>query len=241
MRRRRRRITAEGVGASGGQLLALSLFVMLLAFFIVLNAISSYQQSKVAPVLKSLESSFASKISEEENEKPSVTSSEEKSISEGDTLDRIRALFVSQIPGHRLKMDKNTGTMHVALSMDDFEKAVITLGDTEDKDSEAVGKLKAFFLPALIALMENDAAGQPYRMDMIVNTPENPAAMENASPQRMRQMSQRMSRIAQQIESAGLPARMISIGMKRGDEGTIELFFRPHIPYNPLGEADEKR
>ena len=76
MKHRRRKISGDSGGSSGGQLLAMSLFIMLLAFFIVLNAISNYENSKVKPVLQSIELTFASKITEEGNDKPYVAASE---------------------------------------------------------------------------------------------------------------------------------------------------------------------
>lgn len=239
MRRRRRRINTESVGASGSQLLGLSLFVMLLAFFIVLNAISSYKEDKVAPVLKSLESSFASKISQRGDDNSSVTASED-ALDEGSAIERMQALFVSQIPAHRAKIDKSSGTMHVQLGLDDFERAVTGLGAPEEKEKKGKEDLNDFFLPALVALIKNDAAGLPYRMDMVVNVAQDPAVMQNRSPDDMRHLSQRIALIAQHLEGAGLPVRLIGVGIKQGEADTVDIFFSPHIPYNPLGRDNEK-
>lgn len=44
------------------QLMALSLFILILAFFIVLNSVSDFREEKVLPVLASLEAAFASEL-----------------------------------------------------------------------------------------------------------------------------------------------------------------------------------
>ena len=48
--------------SSGSQVLALGLFIMLLAFFIVLNALSTFDEQLARPVIASLERTFASRI-----------------------------------------------------------------------------------------------------------------------------------------------------------------------------------
>ena len=253
MKYRRRKINGDSGNAAGGQLLALSLFVMLLAFFIVLNAISNYEKSKVKPVLQSIETTFASRITEDENDKPSVTASAESSLSEGDVLDRLQSLFVAQIPSYSGKIDRNTGTMHVELSFDELEAEVMAIdrGDRNKVDEaekasekeialeEAESKklLKGFFLPALVALVKNDMAAKPYRMDILVNIDENPALLNNSAPQRMKELMTRIGQMAVKIEDIGLPERLMSIGVKSGKAGMVELFFRPHLPYNPLEES----
>jgi len=223
-------------------LLSLSLFIMLLAFFIVLNTISSYEEEKVKPVLDSIGATFASKVTEFGNDLPSVTASVEKSLHEGSTLDKLESLFVAQIPAHKAQLNQSSGTMHVELSFDDFERAVIALGGGTRKETpdnvEAAELLEGFFLPALVALMNNNNTGYPYRMDVLVTMDENPALIENQNPQRMITVVKRISRVAQQIEQGGLPEKLMTVGIKQGKAGNVELFFRPHIPYNPLGEGE---
>lgn len=237
MRRRRRKIDTDSAAASGGQLLALSLFIMMLAFFIILNAISNYEQAKVKPVLKSLETALSSKVTERDDEVPPVTPDAARFSGEGDALEHLQSLFASEIPSNTAKIDRSEGTMHVTLSLDDFEAAVMAMGAPEEKGKETgAGKiLKGFFLPALIALVKNDAVGKPYRMDIMANIGGNPAAQENRDPQRLRQMETRLSAIARKMGDSGLPERLMSVGLKKGSPGTVELLFRPHIPYSPMG------
>lgn len=220
------------------ELMGLSLFVMMLAFFIVLNAISSYEESKLRPVMNSLDSAFTiHSAAEQQNAGTSVTQSEDASVNEGSALERIRALFTSQIPGHKTILNQRRGVMQVEILFADFEEAVMTL-DQQDQGDEKAKDVKKLFLPMLVALMKTQAAGMSYRMDIVLNIGENPAEMQNRQPQQLAALMKRMAAIAQKIEAAGLPVKLISIGTQKGEEGTVELLFRPHAPFNPAGAAD---
>lgn len=242
MRNRRRRVSAGTSGGMGSQLLSLSLFVMLLAFFIILNAISNFEQTKVRPVMDSLGYTFASKVSNEPvDEQPSVTEDEdETSIHEGDTLERMQALFNAQIPGHDTVLSHQKGEMYVKLPFDEFEAAVMAVGQRNllEQRNENVKLLKGFFLPTLVALMKSDGAGKPYRMDMMLNIGENPAALQNQQPKQLAATIAQMGAIAGKIEASGLSPKLISAGLQKGEEGTVELLFRRHVPFNPLGKPD---
>ena len=90
--RRRRSISQSSSSGIGDKLPGLSLFVMLLAFFMILNSMSSYEKQKMENIMQSLDDTFASKITETGNDKPSITKSSDKQLGEGDTLEKIEAL-----------------------------------------------------------------------------------------------------------------------------------------------------
>jgi len=242
VRRRRRSVSTGDAKSVSSQLLGLSLFIMLLAFFIVLNAISSYEETKVRPIMQSLGYTFASDMVDPSREdEPSVSEDEAKSIEEGDALERIKALFASQIPGYEAALSHRTGALYVKVPYDDFEAAVMALGQRnalqqEEKNAQF---LKGFFLPTLIALMKTDSMGMPYRMDMVLNLSDNPAALQNERPQQIAAMTKRMAAISQKLEAAGLSTKLVSMGMQKGEVGTIELLFRQHVPYSPVDRPAE--
>lgn len=221
----------------GGHLLGLSMFIMLLAFFIILNAISNYEQQKARPVLRSIEQAFSTQITDYEEERPSVAESPEKSSGEGDTLDRIKALFTAQIPSHKTVMNKKLGTMHISVPYDEFETAVLTMGQAPAAGQTGGEWGQDFFLPAMVALVRDAQAGVAYRMDITLNIDGNPARVQRDQPQRMSVDMKRLSALTEKIEQAGLPRHLISVGMAEGKAGTVDLYFRPHIPFNPLGNG----
>lgn len=238
-RSRRRRGSAGTARSMSSQLLGLSLFIMLLAFFIVLNAISNFEESKIKPIMANLSYTFAANMEQEVDDRPNVRQSENTSTQEGDTLDRMRALFTSQIPAHEAAVNKTRGEMHVRLPYQDFKDAVMAVGQQDVLPTKQPnGLLKGFFLPTLVALMRNDDLGRPYRLDILLNIKDNPAEVFNDDPQQMNKITRDMSAIAQKIESAGLPVRLISTGVQEGEEDTVDLLFRPHIPYVPTDDLE---
>lgn len=244
MRNRRRRGSAGTARSMGSQLLGLSMFIMLLAFFIVLNAISQYEQTKVHPVMESLGYAFSSKLlSQQMDEQPSMTASSEESVDEGNALDRMKALFTAQIPATQTVVSDSKGEMYVKLQMKDFEAAVMAVGQRnalDQKDKNAI-LLKGFFLPTLVALMKNEKVGIPYRMDISVNIDGNPAALENSQPQQIAAKIKKLGGLAGKIEDAGLSTKLISVGLQKGEPGTVEILFRRHVPFNPLGDKHDRQ
>lgn len=240
MKRRRRRIQVESSGNQSEQLLSLSLFIMLLAFFIVLNSISSFEETKVKPIVSSIEQSFAIDETADADQAPSNQESKKASDKEGDTLDKLKALFSSYIPSYDSAANKREGTMYVRLPFADFENAVMAVGGDQAAQAKAAAqsKMKGFFLPALLAVMRSDQYGTPYRMDMVMNIGENPAVMQNDEPQQAKRAMRRISRLSDRLERAGMPSKLQSIGLGDGPKDTIDLLFRRHVPYDPTGEEE---
>ena len=248
--RRRRRIIADN-GADKGfasQVLALSLFVMLLAFFIVLNSISTYEESKARSVLDSLEYAFASKITERGDVRPSVTESVEQSIYDGDTIDRINALFQAQIPAYEATINKKRGMMHIRVTRDDFETAVNALGQRQaplgtTKDSA----FKNYFLPTLVTMLRSGDRGQPFRLEITYNVQGSPARMQRLAPQTLLITARRANGMAEKIEKAGLPTQFIASAVQDGDPDFVDLYFIRYekfdaarlLPLDAQYDADE--
>ncbi len=247
MRNRRRKTGAGTARSMSAQLLGLSLFIMLLAFFIVLNAISSYEETKVRPIMDSLGEVFSSRLQEDERveESPSVTEDESKSINEGSALDKMQALFKSQIPSHEAVVSNRKGVMYVKVPFDDFEEAILAVGQPskvkKQEEGEQAQFLKGFFLPTLISLVDMDTGNIPYRMDIVLNVNENPARLQNRRPKKLAALMKKMGRIASKIEDAGLPTKLVSVGLQKGEEDMVEIIFRRHIAFNPLGPDENEQ
>ena len=223
------------------QLLSLSLFIMLLAFFIVLNAYSSYEDVRVKPIMESLESSFSSRIDQLDDLKPSVTPSEQYSYNEGDTIERLEALFKSQISGVEIKVNQREGTMLVSLKWADFKSALLSQttinGTFINSEGEQLDEIK--FLPLLVSLIRSDQLGTPYHMDVTLNIGVSPAELQNDSPQNLNLFIEEVSSVVDRLEKMGVPNKLITSGLSGGNTETVELFFRTHIPFNPFQVSTE--
>ncbi|NCC22503.1 MAG: hypothetical protein EOM26_08575 [Alphaproteobacteria bacterium] len=232
---RRRRIANADSGSVASQLMGLSLFVMLLAFFIVLNAISTFHEQKMRPALASVGGAFGSRIDGEDT-RPSVTKSDENSIHEGDTLDNLEALFNSHLTGIEVKQEKRWGTMHIRVPADSFMEAVEAIKENALKNPEAAYGDQPF-VPTLVSLMQTAEQTQLYRMDMVLGTPDDPGDMQNNDPGGLRVSMEKLAGLAAQLERGGLARTQVSIGMQAGPENTMDLYFRPYLPFSPVGET----
>ena len=208
--------------------LALLLFLMLLAFFIVLNSISDFQRSRMEPVIDSVEYAFASKLDQRnEDVRPSVAPSEELSLYEGDTVLRIKALFTSQIPGFKSKVSKRKGTIFIRVPYEDFRGAVLAVGQKnalEEKDQKTLAGI--FFLPTLVALLQAENSEAAYRMDIIYNLDRNPSESFAADKAYVSEATAQLGSLVTKIQQAGLKPHLMSAGVQAAEPGTIDLYFR---------------
>lgn len=213
--------------------LGLSLFIMLLSFFLILNSISSFQMSKSQPILNSLSITFSAAPEEKiENSDDNQTNS--KSLQKGTTLDQISGLLNGQITGVESRQNRLGTMMFVKMPFKEFQRSMQasliipdedtpdrTLSETEPKD----------FLPLLVSLIETEK-NMPLRMDMILNVSENPSVMRAQTPERFAALNRAVTEISGLLEQAGMPPKQMSAGIGQGEEGMIELLFRRHEPFH---------
>lgn len=211
------------------QVTALSLFLILLAFFIVMNTLSEFQEEKAKPVMRSVEFAFSSKLDKgQEEENPSLLSSQQKSIYEGQTVERIEALFTAQIPGFRASVNRGDGVMFVRVPYQAFRNAVLAVGQTNAlAQEERNGFTGTFFLPTLVALMSAEEAGVPYQMEVLYNIKGNPARQYNRDKQGTKAAMAQIASLSAKINEAGVPTHLMSVGVQHGDKDTVDLYFRP--------------
>lgn len=231
MRRSRRRFIADDSKTLGSQIPALSLFVIMLAFFIMLNSVSVIKEEKAKPLMDSIEEAFASRISQNENWQPSTATSDESGTGEGRVTDRMEGLFQAHIAGIKTQQDEGAGTLLMRMSYADFTAAVSSAGDSARQNRQ--------FMETLASMLRSGAAGQPYRMDIFLQVDDNPAVMQGRQPQKMSVLMRDLGVLAQQLEKAGLPQRLMSVGLEKGQSGAVELLFRPHVAYSPVAQQEE--
>lgn len=204
-----------------GQILSLSLFLMLLAFFIVMNALSNYDVTRVKPIIQSIEKAFASQAKEAGEINPSLTPDAAQSTGRGDTLSQIESLFQSTIPGAELTLNRVRGTLTAKMRVSAFDYALSKTSTSSIRSGDDL------FSNQLRALLINDNAGLPYRMDIGYG-------IDDKTPNGgFNTQSQKASENAVRLEKLGIPTRLISIGFQKGDPGFLTLTFREHPGYAP--------
>lgn len=246
MKHRRRKVSTGTARSVGGQILALSLFIMLLAFFIILNAISTLEETRIDPVMRSLSEAFATRVDQTDlRDSPSDLETPEKSIHHGSVFERIDALFSAQMPSYQVHIDERNGEMYVRVPYRVFESAVLATlqGNALEMEGEQAAFLPGFFAPTLVALMQGDAdQDRPvYRMDMILNIRGNPSHLRNQNPQRLAGHIGRITDLSDRLEEAGLQENLMSAGLMDGESDMMDLLFRRHVPYSPVDERESRR
>lgn len=216
------------------------MFIMLLSFFIILNAISSYDVTKTSPVLNSLSMTF-SKEEMIDDIMPGKMLAESAQTQNASALDRIEAAFRSQITAAETKQNRLGTTMFIRMPFDDFKKGMMKslVIPNASRRTAFLENDRVDFLPMLVSLMETER-DTSYTMDMVLNIEEHPAALVADDPKRFAAINRSISQIALKLENSGLPKHQVTAGLKQGKVGYIDLVFRRYLPFNPLGTAADK-
>ena len=212
------------------QLLSLSLFIVLLAFFIVLNGVSSMDEGKIRETVSSIGFAFGTRIEATggfEGTESSENENIDQSTNEGNVVERMQALFNASFPGHKPTVSEENGILHVQVPMDDFEAAI---NKTLQLGSRALNAEYGEYLLAMLVVLINRAEDEPsYRMDIIYNIDSNPAELQNDSPQEIAQELARVSNMATNIQKIGLPPSLLSAGLSKGKHNTLDIYFYPSL------------
>lgn len=115
----------SGGGSQGSVVLSLSLFIILLAFFIVMNAISEYSSSKVEGAFSSIDMAFARQVVDTDFQKQNADETAEAQDGEGDSLESIQGVLRSILPGLDSALTDNPRggqIMGVRMKKDQFDR-----------------------------------------------------------------------------------------------------------------------
>lgn len=126
------RLTTEGGGGlNGSTLLALSLFIILLAFFIVLVSLSSFSEPKVDQAFESLDSAFSIRLPPSEFDQVTADERQQNEMEgEGDSMEDMQNLLQSILPGLDANLTKDSGgsaVMAVLMEKDRFDRLTTQL------------------------------------------------------------------------------------------------------------------
>lgn len=216
----------------GGAFLSLSLFIILLAFFIILTAASNLDEAKTTDVIDSLEQSFASKNAGDDNY-PARATGPVKSTGQGSMFDNIEAMLNARFLGveKRRSFGKNVAYMQI-----DKAQFKSFMGMTE---AQKIGHAErdAFFhkLQVVLTSVEGET---PYQIHLAVSVNEPAATDVDGQTRTKHDAIKELDLIAQKIVEAGFPKERISIGLADKDSDKITLEFRPYRPVYPDRASD---
>lgn len=217
------------------QFLSLSLFLMLLSFFIVLNSVSDFENTKAVPtVLNSLSLAFKNEHSQGDTTATARQENEFQDKRDGNALEDVEGLFNAHIAGFEARKNRLGTVMHVRLPMRSFENA---LKRTDFGDADVPSQDQEPFLNTLVTVLRSAQKKKPYRIDMVMNVGDDPAILMDTQPKEYRTAVKRVSNLSKALENMKLPRKMISTGLKRGERGFIDLYFYRYKPMQMPFEA----
>ena len=217
------------------QFLALSLFLMLLSFFIVMNAVSGYEETKTQPVMRSISLAFSNKENVEEfgpSDDPTII----MNVGSGDTLSKVKGLFEGQISNIQVTKNRLGTVMHIRVPVLSFKRAI----EMPRLDNSAQAKLsnmdEGSFLQTLVTLLRAEENNMPYRSDIILEVAYKPDSVEQGNLGQASKDLKAVAGFASKLEGYGLPKHYLSAGLMKGDSGYVSLYFRSYTPYSPVSE-----
>ncbi len=193
-----------------------------------MNAVSNFEDSKSKPVMNSLALAFSNRVLEQEMA-PFYTSTAQMSLNEGDTLEVLEGLFNAHLSGFEVTRNRLGTVMHVRTTVGQFENSINLSGLNYNNYTLGV---QGSFAQTLVTLLRSEEKGQPYRMDIILNIPEEPVSIKKQNPDKFISHLKNVSSFASVLEGAGMPKKMISAGLAKGDSGFVDLYFYHYKPFN---------
>ncbi len=204
--------------------LLLCLFIMLLAFFIVIVSHATYRNDKVQEVLQSIDQTFSGRVFRD-NLGPSPMSTPDQGSGTGQELEQLEAMFRARIPGAEIQRIPDRGILSIEMTQDHFNNVL-----TQPQTSETASPKQDAGLGALLS----PSKGQPLQMEIWMYTDKDPASL--SAKDRAARLAQ-LSAWAKKLEDYAVPQGRITIGLQQGDAAKIQLLFRPFVPYAPVAKA----
>jgi hypothetical protein len=203
----------EGSEDSDPNLFALlSLKLLLLAFFILLTALATFERDKVELVVDSVNQAFDGRVRTElKNE--SVEPAALAELSEAAKLsERIRNLFSSTFPMAEVERDVLYGELRIELPTDTLFFA----------DEARLRAGPAVLMNRLARLLGSERpADTDYELDVLVGVGRDALPALASTPDAL--ASRRAGAFARDFARRGMPADKLSVGLLPGGEGKVRI------------------
>lgn len=199
------------------QILQLALFMMLLAFFIVLTSTSNYEKTRVQPVMQSLYKAFYS----EKAPRIKTEITEQKPIDEittylerEQTIEYLTRLFKSELPSLTLKTNSDLGVMQAYFDRSTFETQI------KSKQSTVIDKVIA----GLIYIQQTE---KPYSMEITLRQNN-----DETEAQRINKINL-LEDYVQILSRRGLLPKLLVISLSNQIKDDVVLTFKPYFKFAP--------
>lgn len=207
---------AEVSAAPSSTTLFLGLYLLILAFFILLVSISTRQDIKSTAVMDSLSSAFKS-VLPPSPELSSFLSKDGAVLSGAPLQSQVSELFSTSIKVVKVKTVQPGKLMRIVLR----SKALFLDGDTQIRPGQLA------LLDRIVASLSGRPPGLHYEMQFVIGS--NYTSDKNLPVGQTLEM-RRASAFIQEMLARGAPPDSLSIGMEPGDPEQIKIWFNVRFP-----------
>lgn len=202
------RAVVAGPG-NGPLVLLLSLFLLLLVFFIVLNAQSVRRPARTGAVLASVERSFPDfAIDARLRDGTDPVASRSGTVFAAERLHEMGELFATAVAVARVGSVKPGRLLEVWLPVD-----ALFLPGTATLRPDRQG-----LLDRIAGSLRSDRPGERMEVDALL-------AIDEGAPSQPPGPVQRAGALARALTGDGAPPGSVTVGVERGDAGTIRFLF----------------
>lgn len=198
-------------GGANTVTLFLGLFLLVLAFFILLVSISTVESVKSRRVMDSLSSTFSAFFDPTSEPRP-FTSREGDILGGQRFLERISGVFATGVRVTRTEILQPGQLMRVTLDADQLFVP----------DETTIRPVRHALLDRIVAALNTRPPGARYEMEFIMGSP----AQDGALPIGQTRETARAGGLAREMIKRGAPADSLSIGIRPGDPSEVTIWFR---------------
>lgn len=206
-------VEGEAEQSAGGSTIALflSLFLLILAFFILLVTISTIEDVKSSAVKDSLSSAFKSIV-------PPSTSPTEFTSKDGDFIagqqfqEQIDGIFATALRVAKVEVVQPGRLMRVK-----FPTNNLYVGETAEINSSAFA-----LLDRIVAALSAPPPGLRFDMELVIGSPYSPNT--GMATEQTLEMA-RVGGFARVMTERGLPSGNVAIGLMPGDTEDVTIWF----------------
>ncbi len=243
-----------------GPIMFLSLFLLLLAFFILLNTLSTFEEAKARQVIKSVTSTFKTEL--DEKTKAQIFVSTLGAVPDAkEVMESIETLWVTAVPLTKVESLQDGSMMQLSMHVNDlFVGGAIAMRNDRKNLLKAVSS-------ALSARIEDSTIEMEFLMGVEALERIKTTAPQNVSPTNIEVPAYdvnpeeidlaefdedsralafaRVSTVANKFSEAGAPPSAITIGLRHADPKQLRIRFYVHpnesayINFNNLVPAND--
>ncbi len=200
----------------GAIVMTLSLFIMLLSFFMILNSRAEFSPERVAPAMKSLTETFSTRIFNDgagRDNRPELAPMPDEHKDAYQSLDQY---FRSSFPGSTQRLVPSRGRLFLEVDVTEFERKLFSRTGTAQK-----------------TLLEKLWSYPDLQMEIWLNLQDDPGISSTEAETKKRESVTRLAGWATSLEKSGLDKQHLTIGIQKGDPSKVLVLFHAFKPYSP--------